>query len=301
MIKYDVCGVLLLDKPIATTSNGALQVLKRLFKAKKAGHTGSLDPIATGMLPICFGEATKFAGFLLDTDKIYKVTAKLGIKTSTCDTEGEIISTRDIPNISKKEIDKILDDFRGEIEQIPPMYSAIKYKGQPLYKLARQGISIEREKRPVTIYSIELTNQTSDELEFVVHSSKGTYIRTLIDDIGEKIGCGMHVFALRRLAVGKYKEDQLVTLETLEKAASQSDNLSLKQFLLPIESMFSELPKVEISESSIFYLRQGQPVIVPHSPSHGFVKIYTKNGIFAGIGEITEDGKVAPKRLIGVR
>lgn len=297
--KDNIIGILLLDKPVAITSNDALQTVKHLYSAEKAGHTGSLDPLASGMLPICFGEATKFASFLLDNDKRYLVTAKLGVKTATGDAEGDIISTHEVPPLSEKDIEQNLKNFRGNIEQIPSMYSAIKHQGQPLYKLARKGISVERAKRPVTIYQLDLIAKPDEEtLQLYIHSSKGTYVRTLIEDIGEALGCGAHVTSLRRLTVGLYQEQQMVALNILEKLAQQEDRTSLHKLLLPIESMFSDWKEVSINESLAYYLRRGQSIIVPYSPTSGWVRLKLKSGQFLGVGEVLSNGKIAPRRLI---
>ncbi|OGT07556.1 MAG: tRNA pseudouridine(55) synthase TruB [Gammaproteobacteria bacterium GWE2_37_16] len=296
--QVNIDGVLLLDKPINITSNDALQRVKRLYKARKAGHTGSLDPLASGMLPICFGEATKFAQFLLDTDKKYQVTAQLGIKTTTGDAEGEILIQKNVPNFKEPQIEEVLARFRGPIEQIPSMYSALKHNGQPLYKLARAGISVIREKRPVTIYSLELINKTDTQLEMTVHCSKGTYVRTLVEDIGEALGCEAHVIALRRLTVGKYQENQMVTLATIEKLTEEENYNGLKELLLPMESMVAHWPLVQVTEAIAYFMHQGNPVIIPQAPTQGWLRLQSKSGHFLGVGEVLPDGKVAPRRLI---
>ncbi len=211
----DVNGILLLDKPSGITSNDALQQVKRLYFAKKAGHTGSLDPLASGVLPICMGEATKVSAFLLDADKRYQVRCQLGVRTATADAEGEVLETRPVGNYSEQQLEAVLDGFRGSIEQVPPMYSALKHEGQRLYKLARQGVEVEREARTVEIYQLTLTGRGPDWIDIAVHCSKGTYVRTLAEDIGDRLGCGAHVSALRRTAVGPYSETGLVTLEQL--------------------------------------------------------------------------------------
>jgi tRNA pseudouridine55 synthase len=293
-----VNGILLLDKPINITSNSALQTVKRLFAARKAGHTGSLDPLASGMLPICFGEATKFSQFLLDADKHYLVTAKLGIKTTTGDAEGQVVAEKPVPKLTGKEIEKVLANFRGQIEQIPSMYSALKHQGQPLYKLARQNISVPREKRAVNIFSLNLTKQQDDQLEFMVHCSKGTYVRTLVEDIGEALGSGAHVIALRRLSVGQYQADEMITLATIEKFVAEGNRGALNALLLPIESMLLNWKTVQVTEALAYYLRQGQSVVIPYAPSTGLVQLQSKTGRFLGVGEILSDGKVAPKRMV---
>jgi tRNA pseudouridine55 synthase len=288
-------GILLLDKPAGMTSNEALQAVKKICRARKAGHTGSLDPLASGMLPICLGQATKFSQFLLEADKCYRVIGKLGIKTATGDSEGDIIKKGELKDISIEDINKILPKFRGEIQQIPSMYSAIKHKGQPLYKLARQGITIEREARPVNIYKLELLGFKKDLLEFEICCSKGTYIRTLIEDIGDELKCCAHVVALRRLSCGAYQEEQRVTLQHIRDLAEKNAVTSL---LLPVESMVAKWSEVQISEVALYYLRQGQAIIAPYAPGKGKVCLKMKNGRFIGVGEILEDGKVAPRRLI---
>ena len=213
--KREVNGILILDKPIGLSSNQALQKAKRIFEAKKAGHTGSLDVLASGLLPICFGKATKVAQSLLDSDKHYLTTGKLGTRTTTCDSEGDIIEKKSTKKITKELIIEALKMFRGEIEQIPSMYSALKHKGTPLYKLARAGIEIERKPRTIKIYELTLVNYDQDYIELDVRCSKGTYIRNLIDDIGKTLGCGAYVTKLRRLGAGPYQESQMVTIEQL--------------------------------------------------------------------------------------
>jgi len=291
-------GVLLLDKPINLTSNAALQIVKRIYKATKAGHTGSLDPLASGMLPLCFGEATKFAQFLLEEDKSYHVVGKLGVTTTTGDAEGEIIATKPIGGITSAQIKNLLPQFSGAIEQLPSMYSAIKYQGQPLYKLARQGITIERQMRQINIYDLKFIDFDSNMLTLFVHCSKGTYIRTLISDIGDALGCGAHVTSLRRLSVGSFQAQDMVAMETLQQFATQNDEAALDSLLLPIEVMLRNCPELRLTETMIYYLTQGSPIMVPHAPTSGYVKLKTKNGEFLGIGEILADGKVAPRRLI---
>jgi len=211
-MKRNISGILLLDKPVGFTSNEALQTVKKIFSANKAGHTGSLDPNASGMLPICFGEATKFSQFLLEANKRYLVTGKLGETTASGDSECEIIEKRIVKDIGVKSFERILPKFRGKISQLPPMYSAIKHKGQPLYKLARQGIEIKRDSREINIYELQLLDFKNDLAEFDIYCSKGTYVRTLIVDIGEELGCGAHVVALRRLVVVPYQAEQMVSL-----------------------------------------------------------------------------------------
>ncbi|MGD8620200.1 MAG: tRNA pseudouridine(55) synthase TruB [Gammaproteobacteria bacterium] len=294
----DVNGILLLDKPAGITSNDALQQVKRLYFARKAGHTGSLDPLASGVLPICMGEATKVSAFLLDADKRYEVRCQLGVRTATADAEGEVLETRPVADYSDQQIEAVLEQFRGEIEQVPPMYSALKHEGQRLYKLARQGVEVEREARPVTIYELTMTGRGADWLDIRVHCSKGTYVRTLAEDIGERLGCGAHVSELRRTAVGPYvDEGQLVTLDRLRELKA-NDMPAMDKLLLPLETALTQWPGVELSADAAFYLRQGQPVLVPRAPTSGWVRLYVGNRSFLGMGEILDDGRVAPRRLI---
>jgi tRNA pseudouridine55 synthase len=288
---------LLLDKPTGITSNDALQQVKRLFFANKAGHTGSLDPLACGVLPICMGEATKVSAFLLDADKRYQVRCQLGIRTATADAEGEVLETRPVARYSPQKIETILEAFRGDIEQVPPMYSALKHEGQRLYKLARQGVEVEREARAVTIYSLDVTAQGEDWLDIDVQCSKGTYVRTLVEDIGERLGCGAHVSALRRSQAGPYDDNQLVTLDQL-RTLKVEDMTALDALLLPMETALTQWPGVELSADASFYLQQGQPVLVPRAPTSGWVRLYASNQHFIGMGEILDDGRVAPRRLM---
>lgn len=297
-VKRHISGVLLLDKPEGISSNAALQQVKHLFCAAKAGHTGSLDPLANGMLPICFGEATKLSQFILTADKRYLVVAKLGVKTTTGDSEGQIIATQPVPAYSDEFIQRTLEQFRGNIKQIPSMYSALKHQGQPLYKLARKGIEVTREARDVTIFDLVLLAQQSDCMTFEIQCSKGTYIRTLMEDIGDALGCGAHVIYLRRLSVGHYAEQQMVTMAELQ-AAKVDGNLD--QLMLSMDSALSGWPIVSLSQSAQFYLRRGQAVMVPYAPTAGLVQLMSAEGVFLGVGEIQEDGKVAPRRLVAVK
>lgn len=292
-----VHGIVLLDKPAGMTSNEALQKVKRLYFARKAGHTGSLDPLASGMLPICLGEATKVSGFLLDADKHYWVRCRLGQRTSTGDAEGEVLETRPLPALDAAQVEAVLARFRGTIEQVPPMYSALKHEGQRLYKLARQGVEVERQPRQVDIKALELLALEGDRLDIRVHCSKGTYVRTLAEDIGEALGCGAHVAGLRRTGVGPYREEQMIGMERLE-ALREQDKQALDALLLPLESALSQWPDVELSSDAAFYLQQGQPVQVPHAPTSGWVRLYAAGHRFLGMGQILDDGRVAPKRLM---
>ena len=296
----DVHGVLLLDKPINITSNTALQKVKHQLGANKAGHGGSLDPLADGMLLICFGAATKFLEFSLEADKFYRVTAQLGITTTTGDAEGEIVRRREIKDVNSEYFNEVLNLFRGAISQVPPMYSALKYQGKPLYTLARQGITVEREARIIMIYDLELLDKKSDSFSFNVHCSKGTYIRTLVEDIGETLGCGAFVSALRRTRIGNYKEEQMISLkEVIERTEAQGYD-AVDQDLLPVESMMQKWPGLTLADSSVFYMRRGQAVMVPSPPPEGWVRLYGKDGCFLGLGESQADGKIAPKKLVQV-
>lgn len=291
-------GILLLDKPKEMTSNGALQRVKRLFGAKKAGHTGSLDPLATGMLPICFGEATKFSQYLLESNKYYQVRVKLGIKMTTGDAEGDIVATRSTAGITQAHIEAVLPRFSGAIQQIPPMYSAIKRQGTPLYQLARQGIEVEREPRNVTIFDLRLESFVEDMLDLYVHCSKGTYIRTLAEDIGEVLGCGAYVYALHRLSVAPYENSMMYSLSMLEQMQQQHGQTALQDYLLPVETSVKHLPAVRLSTSAVFYLRTGQPVRVSNLPMDGLVQLFSDEERFLGIGEAMEDGRVTPRRMV---
>jgi tRNA pseudouridine55 synthase len=292
----NVRGILLLDKPRGITSNDALQKVKRLYRAAKAGHTGSLDPLADGLLPICFGAATKISAFLLDADKRYWVRIKLGVTTTTADSDGEVLETRPVEGVSEEALRQVLTRFQGEIDQVPPMYSALKHKGERLYKLAREGVEVEREPRRITIHSLELTAFDSPEFELEVHCSKGTYVRTLAEDIGEALGCGAHVTALRRTGVGPYGIDQLVSLELLEQKGEEG-SVAMDALLLPVESALADWPEVRLTPDSSFYVRQGQPVLVPNAPVEGWVRLFGPDG-FMGVGEILDDGRVAPRRMM---
>ncbi len=298
-MQRSVHGILLLDKPANITSNRALQSVKRLLKAKKAGHTGSLDPIATGMLPICFGEATKFSQFLLESDKSYRVVAKLGIQTTTGDSEGAVVAVKPISTeMTAEMVKQAMLQFLGEIEQIPPMYSAIKHQGKPLYVLARQGIEIERKPRRVHLFSLHLEEWSGDHFTLQVHCSKGTYIRTLVEDIGRELGCGAHVVELRRLQVSPYGNAAMYSLSTLEAILAQQGERGLTDCLLPVETAVQVFPVVQLSTSAIFYLRTGQPVRTVVPPTSSLVRLVAEDGRFLGIGEVMADGRVKPYRLL---
>jgi len=296
----DVNGVIVLDKPQGVSSSDAVQRAKRLFNARKVGHTGALDPLATGVLPLCFGEATKFSQYLLASDKKYAVTVKLGVATDSGDADGQVVETRDVVNVDAGRVESALRFFRGEIDQIPSMFSAIKYQGQPLYKLARKGIEVEREARRVTVYSNELKSFDDDHIQLEIHCSKGTYVRTIVQELGELLECGAHVAALRRTMAGPYDESDLRTFEGLEAVLAQEGTLD--SLLLPVSSAVGEFPEVRLSDNTAYYLRQGQPVIVPHAPPSGWVRLaeVVEDDVtrFMGVGEILDDGRVAPRRLV---
>ena len=294
-------GILLLDKPAGITSNGALQRVKHLYGAAKAGHTGSLDPIATGVLPICFGEATKFSQFLLDADKGYIATIQLGVRTTTGDSEGDIVYERSVPELSDEAIESCLDSFRGEIDQIPSMYSAIKLNGQPLYKLARQGIEVERQPRRVTIMMLTLLERTHDQWVLNITCTKGTYVRSLAEDIGELIGCGAHVVGLRRRQAGPFAIEGTCTLEKLEGLKAENGERALDKTLLPVSAAVADYPVIEMTALTASYFVQGQPVQIAGVIEEGLVSVYSEaidDKIFVGVGEILDDGKIAPRRLI---
>ncbi|AHK78589.1 pseudouridine synthase [Ectothiorhodospira haloalkaliphila] len=295
--RRDVHGLILLDKPQGYTSNQALQRVKYLFRARKAGHTGSLDPLATGLLPLCFGEATKVSGFLLDADKRYHAVCRLGQKTLTGDAEGEVIETRAVPALDGAQIESVLDRFRGPIEQIPPMYSALKHQGQRLYDLARKGQEVERPPRPVTIHDLRCLAHDDDTLTLDVVCSKGTYIRTLVEDIGEALGCGAHVIALRRIGLTPFEDPQMVTLEQIEALAEQGPE-ALDEALRPLDEALVHWPAVTLDADSAFYLGQGQAVFVPGLMHRGHLRLYGPKDRFLGVGRLLDDGRVAPKRLI---
>jgi len=292
-IKRTISGVLLLDKALGISSNTALQQVKRLFQAEKAGHTGSLDPLATGLLPLCFGEATKFSQYLLDADKIYKAVIKLGATTTTGDVEGEIISQHPV-HVSQLQVEQVLSNFIGTVKQIPPMFSALKHQGKALYTYARAGIEVERKVREITIYSLDLEEFSGDELTVTVSCSKGTYIRVLAEDIGAELGCGAHLKALRRIATGGFDIAQALTLTELESMTPEQRDACL----LPADCLIEGLPKVILSSDSAYYVQQGQEVWQAKQSSTGLVSLYGPDQEFLGLGEITSAGKIAPRRLV---
>lgn len=294
-----VQGILLLDKSEGMGSNEALQRVKQLFCARKAGHTGSLDRLASGLLPICFGEATKVSGFLLNADKRYRAVFRLGQKTTTGDAEGDVVQRTPVRDLSEQEVRAVLARFKGTIEQTPPMHSAIKFQGQRLYRLAQQGLEVDRKPRQVIIYSLRLLALEQQRLHIETSCSKGTYVRTLAEDVGDMLGCGAYVEALRRIGSGPFGDKQMVSLDSLRERAERGLD-ELDQTLLPMETAVSDWPGVNLSEEVAYYLRRGQPVLVPHAPTQGWVKIYEEPRNFLGVGEVLEDGRIAPRRLINV-
>ncbi|MFN3016623.1 tRNA pseudouridine(55) synthase TruB [Vibrio coralliilyticus] len=299
-------GVILLDKPTGISSNDALQKVKRIYFAEKAGHTGALDPLATGMLPICLGEATKFSQFLLDSDKRYRVIAKLGERTNTSDSDGEVVETRPV-DVDMTKLEACIDKFRGESEQVPSMFSALKYQGKPLYEYARQGIEVPREARKITVYEIILHRFEGDEIEMEVHCSKGTYIRTIVDDLGEMLGCGAHVTMLRRTAVANYPYEKMVTLEQLNELLEQAhrDEVAprevLDPLLLPMDTAVEDLPEVNLNAEQTDLVQHGQPVYVLGVPEGTLRMTSGDERTFIGVAESNDGGKVAPKRLVVFR
>ncbi|MFM2590881.1 tRNA pseudouridine(55) synthase TruB [Vibrio sp. TBV020] len=299
-------GVILLDKPTGISSNDALQKVKRIYFAEKAGHTGALDPLATGMLPICLGEATKFSQFLLDSDKRYRVIAKLGERTDTSDSDGEVVETRPV-DVNLEKLEACIDKFRGESDQVPSMFSALKYQGKPLYEYARQGIEVPRESRKITVYEIVLHRFEGDEVEMEVHCSKGTYIRTIVDDLGEMLGCGAHVTMLRRTGVAKYPYEKMVTLEQLNELLEQAhrDEVAPKELLdpllLPMDTAVEDLPEVNLNAELTNLVQHGMPVRVLGAPEGTLRMTSGEEKLFIGVAELNDDGKVAPKRLVVFR
>lgn len=302
-----VNGVILLDKPTGISSNDALQKVKRIYFAEKAGHTGALDPLATGMLPICLGEATKFSQFLLDSDKRYRVIAKLGERTNTSDSDGEVVETRSV-NVDLEKLEACIDKFRGESDQVPSMFSALKYQGKPLYEYARKGIEVPRESRKITVYEIVLHRFEGDEVEMEVYCSKGTYIRTIVDDLGEMLGCGAHVTMLRRTGVAKYPYEKMVTLEQLNELLEQAHRQEiaprelLDPLLMPMDTAVEDLPEVNLIPELADMVQHGQPVQVSGAATEGSLRLTMgEERLFIGVGEMNDDGKIAPKRLVVFR
>ena len=307
-----VHGILLLDKPCGGSSNHALQRAKRMFGASKAGHTGSLDPLATGMLPVCFGEATKLSAFLLDADKGYETTLKLGVTTDSADADGEIVQTRAVPDwLDEDQFAAICQRFTGSLTQVPPMVSAIKIDGQRLYKLARQGKKVERPARPVTIHHLEVLAFSGDTARLAVHCSKGTYIRSLVTDIGEAIGCGAHVIALRRTFVSPFQQQPMISLETLEQMMTGppgADDQSalwpaLDALLLPPDAGLGHMPIARLDANGERAFFNGNPASCELDRSVVFdsdtlCRVYDDAGRLAGLGTLTDARTVSPRRVL---
>lgn len=294
----DIDGVFLLDKPQGISSNDIMQKVKHLFQANKAGHTGALDPLATGMLPICFGEATKFSQFLLDADKRYQVTAKLGERTDTSDAEGQVVQVRPV-NITETDILTALPHFRGNLLQVPTMFSALKHEGKPLYEYARAGITVEREARPITIFELTFIGYQAPYLTLEVHCSKGTYIRTLIDDLGEYLGCGAHVTVLRRTAVADYPIEAMIDFNHLKILSEQQDLVLLDQYLLPVDSAVSKLSVLTLTEQQSKAISFGQRVKFDNVQQiYGQVRLFTEQKQFLGVALVDENNVIHPQRLI---
>jgi len=289
-----VDGILLLAKPAGLTSNAALQEVKSAFGAAKAGHTGSLDPIATGLLPVCFGEATKLSGFFLSADKRYHAVCQLGVATETGDSEGAVVR-RAAVDVDDADIERVMERFRGDFEQVPSMYSAIKKDGKPLYELARQGIEIEREARPVTVFSLTWERLERDRIAIDLHCSSGFYVRSLAHDVGEALGCGAHVEALSRTAVGTFRLEDAVPLEKIK--ALRGDHAALDALLIPGDRGLEHLPEINLTPDAAYYLVRGQAVRAAALPKSGLVRLYADEAGFLGVGKVLGDGRVAPKRL----
>lgn len=285
-------GVLLLDKPGGMSSNAALQKARRLFNAAKAGHTGTLDPMATGLLPLCFGEATKFSGELLGAAKHYEATLRLGVTTDTADADGAVLETCDV-SVSREQVEDVLARFRGEIEQLPPMHSAIKLNGRPLYEYARKGIDLERATRRVVIHALELLKLEGVHLDIAVDCSKGTYVRALAQDIGAALGCGAHLAALRRTRTGSLWLADAITLEAIEARPTDTRHALLQ----PTDALLAALPRLGLDEASARRLSHGQAIRAGHGPS-GRVRLYGPGERFLGLGQVSEEGQLAPLRMI---
>ena len=290
-------GILLLDKPAGISSNGALQQVKRLYNANKAGHTGSLDVPATGLLPICLGAATKVSAWLLDADKTYLARCKLGQVTSTGDATGEIIERHAVPRLTAADLRRILAGFTGQIEQTPPMHSALKHNGRRLYEFAYQGIEVERKPRPITVYSLALLDLAADEFELKVRCSKGTYIRTLAEDIGKALGPGAHVLRLRRIAAGPFTEAEMITPEALAHESGRG-RAALDDLLLPPDRALADYPALRLNQAMSRALCQGRAVSAPDLSESGPARLYDDLGRFLGLGVVTDAGRLAPRRLL---
>ncbi|TAK54225.1 MAG: tRNA pseudouridine(55) synthase TruB [Gammaproteobacteria bacterium] len=293
----EVDGIVLLDKPVGLSSNAALQRLRRIWRARKAGHTGSLDPLASGLLPICFGQATKICGMLLDADKTYLVTAALGARTATGDAEGEVVERAPVPALSQAEVERAAAGFRGESLQVPPMYSALKHAGQRLYQLARRGLEVERPPRRIVIHRLEIRLTGPDRLELEVECSKGTYVRTLVEDLARACGTQGYVAGLRRVSLGPFREPAMHTLADLEELGARSP-AALDALLLPADAALPGLPAIALGVAEQAWVLQGQPVFVAGPPGER-VRMYGTGGLFLGVGRMLADGRrLAPERIM---
>ncbi|GAA0355606.1 tRNA pseudouridine(55) synthase TruB [Bowmanella denitrificans] len=299
-----VNGIFLLNKPLGGSSNQVMQQVRWLFGAAKAGHTGALDPLATGMLPICLGEATKFSQFLLDADKTYRVTAKLGIRTSTSDADGEVVETRPV-NVTEAQVHQAVMGFKGKSKQVPSMFSALKYQGKPLYYYARQGIEVPREARDIEIFDIQISRFDKDEVDMQVHCSKGTYIRSLVDDLGQLLGCGAYVTMLDRVQVANYPVDNMMGLDELQALAEECRDgesvnyQALDALLLPMDTAVAALPAVRVKTEKLAYFSNGNPVQADTADLTGQVRAYAEeDGRFLGVAEVEQPGRLAPRRLV---
>ena len=294
----DVDGILLLDKQTGLSSNAALQGVRRLYRARKAGHTGSLDPLASGLLPVCFGQATKASGMLLDAEKTYLVTAELGVRTATGDAEGGVVETRPVPAVGEHALDAVLSDFLGQIEQVPPMYSALRHEGRRLYELARQGVEVPREPRTIHIHELRRTGWDGRLLSFEVRCSKGTYVRTLVEDIATALGTVGHVTALRRTRLGPFRDERMWTLQELEALATRGGESALDEVLHPPDRALRDWPAVTLGVAEQAYVLQGQAVFVA-APAGARVRLYGPGGVFLGVGQATPEGRrVSPVRIM---
>lgn len=299
-LKRSLNGILLLDKPIGMSSNKALKKVQHLFLAKKAGHTGSLDPLATGLLPICLGEATKLSQYLLEADKTYVVTAQLGQRTTTADSEGEVIAERMVPLLAEKEIEAALENFRGEIEQVPPIYSALKLEGKPLYKYAREGVKLELKSRCVKIYHLKYLEFSDNQLKLEVHCSKGTYIRSLVDDLGELLGCGAHVIQLRRIETAGYKSSEMISLEQLENEFDENNPEALDHYLIPLSTALPDWPSVNIEEEDLLRFQKGQNIRLAAPLQNTWIKVYDSEATLLGLAEVIEHVNLAPRKVFNL-
>lgn len=306
-----VDGVIVLYKPQGLTSNQALQRVRHYYNANRAGHTGALDPLATGVLPLCFGEATKYSSHLLDADKAYRSTFKLGVNTSTLDAEGEVLEVRDASAVTEEQVRQVVAEFVGEIEQVPPMVSALKHQGQPLYKFAREGIEIERKARAITIYGIDVLAVRLGavvEVDVDVRCSKGTYIRSLAQDVGEQLNVGGHVAVLHRTQAGPFFEKDMVTLEQLEQlredgvASGKGPYSALDPVLGPIDLTIADWPSITLDADRLHYFCLGQKVLLnklyEEAGQGDKVRVRSENGQFIGVAEIIDRTHLAPRRLV---